>query len=168
MDPNLRTLSLAEWMSLPGLDFGEWDRRYSCGDSAVAAASRCRNCEALRAKAAKKHKNNDYVDSGALSCSKCVATAKKDGRKTAVVSPETTAGGLVPRRNLSLQRLQSKEVETRAKISRVAEYYESYVTEMGLNKYFINNAIVTCVAPIRICQENFNGKFKGAKWIVSG
>lgn len=29
MDPNLRTLSLSTWMSLPNLNFDEWARAYS-------------------------------------------------------------------------------------------------------------------------------------------
>jgi hypothetical protein len=28
MDKNLRTLSLAEWMSLPNLNFNEWEEKY--------------------------------------------------------------------------------------------------------------------------------------------
>jgi hypothetical protein len=28
MDPNLRTLSLSAWMSLPGFSFDEWERQY--------------------------------------------------------------------------------------------------------------------------------------------
>lgn len=28
MDPNLRTLSLSSWMSLPNLNFDEWERNY--------------------------------------------------------------------------------------------------------------------------------------------
>lgn len=28
MDPNLRTLSLSAWMSLPALDFDEWEQTY--------------------------------------------------------------------------------------------------------------------------------------------
>lgn len=28
MDPNLRTLSLASWMSLPNLNFDDWEREY--------------------------------------------------------------------------------------------------------------------------------------------
>lgn len=34
MDPNLRTLSLSAWMSLPNLNFDDWEREYklSCED----------------------------------------------------------------------------------------------------------------------------------------
>lgn len=203
MDPNLRTLSLAAWMGLPGLDFNEWDARQMALDEAEAAAAgthlyknalnssqalkpangvpkeTCAKCEALR-----KGKK-----SAAGGCGKCTSngSAQKKSSKGSAVngdvkegnSPEKTKGsvaavvaaengGSVPRRNLSLKRLMSKEVETRALISRVAQYYENYVIEMGLEKYFINDAIVTCVWPIRMCFENFNGKFRKAKWFVSG
>lgn len=191
MDPNLRTLSLAAWMGLPGLDFNEWDAKQTAADEAVAGAAPvtnsnladgCLKCEALRAggksvmalskcrcSAAQKkasNKENGRVGKG--------ASPGKGGAKKGN-SPEKTKGtttieigGSVPRRNLSLKRLMSKEVETRALISRVAQYYENYVIEMGLEKYFMNNAIVTCVWPIRMCFDNFNGKFRKAKWFVSG
>lgn len=180
MDPNLRTLSLAAWMSLPGLDFNEWDARNIAKTTKQKSSPSCSKCDAIRSKA-KSTKNTN--DDGAL-CSKCMAkhVKTKDGNKLGgLPSPEKLKGhhkqlqplameriATVPRRNLSLQRLQSKEVETRALISRVAEYYESYVSEMGIGKYFLNNAIVTYVAPIRMCEENFTGKFKNAKWMVSG
>lgn len=197
MEPNLRTLSLAAWMSLPGLDFNEWDTRQTALEELEATNmsleannkvnnnilqsmdngrllnnQRCAKCEALRAKG--------IVKANHAQC-KCGRKSSKNNSVYEISngnSPEKTKihlngvvaenGGSVPRRNLSLKRLMSKEVETRALISRVAEYYENYVTEMGLDKYFMNNAIVTSVYPIRMCFENFNGKFRKAKWFVSG
>lgn len=205
MEPNLRTLSLAAWMGLPGLDFNEWDAKQTALEEAEAtqlgitgpqfdtnknytvqtvlkedngrsANQRCVKCDTLRS----VKSNNAKHGSGAPSC-KCNKKSAKSiamngGIKTN--SPEKTKGqpngvvaeitGSVPRRNLSLKRLMSKEVETRALISRVAQYYENYVTEMGLEKYFMNDAIVTSVYPIRMCYDNFNGKFRKAKWFVSG
>lgn len=159
MDPNLRTLSLAAWMSLPGSDFNEWDRRHSAASDDHAIPDRCEKCTELREKLASTDcENNNVSEVGALCC-KCSAQRQLD----AGLAPPK-----VPRRNLSLKRQISKEVETRALISRVAEYYESYVEEMGLSKNFLNDAIVTCVCPIKMCRENFDGKYKDAKWIVSG
>lgn len=167
MDPNLRTLSLAAWMSLPGSDFNEWDRRHSAADDeklAAAEADRCEKCVALREKlvaaADTDSENNNVSEVGALCC-KCSAQRQLNLGETGAASSK------VPRRNLSLKKQISKEVETRALISRVAEYYESYVEEMGLAKNFLNEAIVTCVCPIKMCRENFD-KYKDAKWIVSG
>lgn len=200
MDPNLRTLSLAAWMSLPGLDFNEWDRhRHSINDNNNSDQQQqeqqkgtCPKCDTLKAKnktnnvqlVVKKQKKNNNNENNNINnnnnvevlCSKCLTAHKKS---SGLPSPEQQIQvkgnpaiertvATVPRRNLSLQRLQSREVETRALISQVAEYYEDYVTAMGLDKYFLNNAIVTNVSPIKMSQENFNGKFKNAKWIVSG
>lgn len=210
MEPNLRTLSLAAWMGLPGLDFNEWDTKQTALEEAEAAQlgtfgphfdtnknytvqgvlkedngrniGRCAKCDALRSVKSNLVKQHGSSVVGAQSC-KC---NKKSAKSVAAVnggiktgSPEKTKGqpngvvvaeipGSVPRRNLSLKRLMSKEVETRALISRVAQYYENYVTEMGLDKYFMNDAIVTSVYPIRMCYDNFNGKFRKAKWFVSG
>lgn len=164
MDPNLRTLSLAAWMSLPGSDFNEWDRRHSAAasDLVVGGVARCDKCTELREKfPATDCENNNESEKGALCC-KCSA------QKQLNLGDTTLTPTMVPRRNLSLKKQISKEVETRALISRVAEYYESYVEEMGLSKYFLNDAIVTCVCPIKMCRENFDGKYKDAKWIVSG
>lgn len=72
----------------------------------------------------------------------------------------------LPRRNLSLKRQQSKEIETRALISRVAQYYESYVTEMKLDNYFQNDTIVTTILPLKL--ESNTGKFEKAQWTISG
>ncbi|XP_063696393.1 oxidative stress-induced growth inhibitor 1-like [Culicoides brevitarsis] len=159
MDPNLRTLSLAAWMSLPGSDFNEWDRRHSTEKQLQQdqnIENRCEKCAVLRENPSDDDfvmSNNNESETGALCC-KC--------------STQQQLINKVPRRNLSLKRQISKEVETRALISRVAEYYESYVDEMGLKKYFLNDAIVTSVYPIKMCRENFDGKYKDAKWIVSG
>lgn len=165
MDPNLRTLSLAAWMSLPGSDFNEWDRRHStaASDLVVGGASdRCEKCTELRQKhSSTECENNNESEKGALCC-KCSA------QRQLKLGDTTQTPNVVPRRNLSLKKQISKEVETRALISRVAEYYESYVEEMGLSKNFLNDAIVTCVCPIKMCRENFDGKYKDAKWVVSG
>uniref|UniRef100_A0A8W7PNT9 Uncharacterized protein n=1 Tax=Anopheles coluzzii TaxID=1518534 RepID=A0A8W7PNT9_ANOCL len=74
-----------------------------------------------------------------------------------------------PRRNLSLKRQVSKEVETRALISRVAQYYASYVAEMGLERYFMNETIVTTVVPLDgKCETVLPERFRNGRWIVAG
>lgn len=75
-----------------------------------------------------------------------------------------------PRRNLSLKRQLSKEVETRALISRVAQYYESYVDEMNLAKYFMNDTIVTTVLPLDFSAVSspVPERLRGGRWIISG
>lgn len=176
-------------MSLPGLDFNEWDKRNpkdeedstSLADIGVKdendIGSRntdgCEKCSELRKKCEiNDHNgeggdgnNNNESETGALCC-KCSAKIQLNMQKFDTTSSDDKPK--VPRRNLTLKRQITREVETRALISRVAEYYESYVDEMNLTKYFLNDAIVTCVCPIKMCRDNFNGKFKGAKWIVSG
>lgn len=127
--------------------------------------------------------NNNESENGALCCkcskqhannfeSKITATSTK----TETITNVELIKSIPQRRNLSLKRQNSKEVQTRALISRVAEYYESYVTEMGLENNFLNNAIVTTVSPLRQCQQQsqpqqgkeFQERIKDARWIVCG
>lgn len=68
----------------------------------------------------------------------------------------------VPRRVLSVRRQVSREVQTRALVCDVAQYYESYVNEMNLQRYFQNNTIVTCVKPF-VSAAN-----KHVRWLVRG
>lgn len=78
---------------------------------------------------------------------------------------ESTNGFRLPRRNLAIQRQVSKEVQTRALVSRVAEYYESYVQEMHLAKHFVNDTVVTSVQPI-ICEGA--KRHQRIRWFVRG
>lgn len=68
----------------------------------------------------------------------------------------------VPRRNLSVRRQVSREVQTRALVSKVAEYYENYVKEMSLERYFRINTLVTSVKPYQ------NAANKNIRWLVKG
>lgn len=230
MDPNLRTLSLSAWMSLPGLDFSQWNELHpeendfeNLADSLVAtqqqeadknksnnrkSSAGCQKCAELRLKhqqqkpMATPHSNatnNNDNEIGALCCrcTKSTANSPNATASTAHNSPhptdcnnpsdlavnnsvkkvafdievtlhkDTINNHLVPpklpRRNLSVKRQMSKEVQTRALVSRVAKYYESYVSEMGLGKYFMNDTEVTSILPLhgKIC-----GRYKAARWIV--
>lgn len=244
MDPNLRTLSLAAWMSLPGLSFADWERTHPptldplpvdpqsnnhhqhpylpsppsplaatansgdggvkilktngasinhsrkilIGSSNVSSKSSfndlpsCARCGELnkrqqpprqvslmcnRCRLVGKNNNNNNIHSGSGTLQvhqtkQTIAYEDPNGKVNVKLYP--------PRRNLSLKRQLSKEVETRALISRVAQYYESYVDEMGLGKFFMNDTIVTTVLPLDF--SNVSGpipeKLRGGRWIVSG
>lgn len=68
----------------------------------------------------------------------------------------------VPRRELSVRRQVSREVQTRALVSDVAQYYENFVKEMNLERFFHNNTLVTCVKPITSPSN------KNVRWLVRG
>lgn len=225
MDPNLRTLSLAAWMSLPGLPFADWERTHPptvdpspavdpaalsnnnhlhhhhnqnpylppsdggvkilktnnqhgasinhsrkilIGSSVSSSGnfnepSPCARCSEL-----KRQQNPRQVS--LTQCNRCrqnqqqqtIAYEDPNGKVSVKLYP--------PRRNLALKRQLSKEVETRALISRVAQYYESYVDEMGLGKFFMNDTIVTTVLPLDFSHVSgpIPERLRGGRWIVSG
>lgn len=238
MDPNLRTLSLAAWMSLPGLSFADWERSHPptvdplsplddpttlsnnhnllhhnhqnnpylpsdggvkilktnnqhgasinhnrkilIGSSNVSSNSNfndstsvspCARCSEL-----KRQQNPRQVT---LVCNRCRLANKNNQpqqHQQQTIAYEDPNGKVnvklyPPRRNLSLKRQLSKEVETRALISRVAQYYESYVDEMKLGKFFMNDTIVTTVLPLdfsNVSGPQIPEKLRGGRWIVSG
>uniref|UniRef100_A0AAG5DGV2 FAD/NAD(P)-binding domain-containing protein n=1 Tax=Anopheles atroparvus TaxID=41427 RepID=A0AAG5DGV2_ANOAO len=227
MDPNLRTLSLAAWMSLPGLPFADWEARHPApqehepalvtggglkvplesqpvhridprgqsrkktNERAVVGAEvhGCVRCSEL----AKREKRNGLSQPQQqqqkvplAKCSKCARSGVQhadannnrgqnhgeDGKVVAVLDERTGKVNVKllcpPRRNLSLKRQVSKEVETRALISRVAEYYESYVEEMGLEKFFLNETIVTTVVPLDAKSGSVPERLQNGRWIVAG
>lgn len=131
MDPNLRTLSLSAWMSLPGLDFATWQQ---------------------------KHPEDESQDS------------KEASQDVTDTIPPSVEKSPLQRRNLSLKQRHkgssNNEVQSRALISRVAEYYESYVKEMGLEKNFWNDVTVTNVFPVRILGNT--RPLRSARWMVVG
>lgn len=169
MDPNVRTLSLASWMSLPGYSYGDWENdqmKKRCTDQTFTSG--CRECDLIqnldsihRSPADTQETcNNNESEPDALCC-KCTKALKEANLD------EPVKIQIPPRRNLSLKRQVSKEVQTRALVSRVAKYYENYVEKMNLDKYFLNNANVTFIAPLNesVAQQ---GKFSRARWIVTG
>lgn len=60
------------------------------------------------------------------------------------------------------------EVKTRALISRVAEYYNHYVTLMNLDKYFRNDTIVANIRQLKETEKKMHKKFENAQWLVCG
>ncbi|XP_055385768.1 oxidative stress-induced growth inhibitor 2-like [Condylostylus longicornis] len=250
MDPNLRTLSLAAWMSLPGLNYNDWEEQKQQQEqqqehiedienpnnsnnlfktiiknslqksdnqkqkTQMENNTECAKCLELRSKPNPKYiiktnivrkneddknslglENNNESEIGALCC-KCTKAFTINANANDSFNINQNKGiQMPPRRNLSLKRLMSKEVQTRALVSRVAQYYEEYVSIMDLNKYFVNDTIVTLIAPLVSCLQQDEqqicipltdqqdketqpcieksefpekGKFNRARWIVAG
>lgn len=117
MDPNLRTLSLSAWMSLPGLNFDDWEHEYK-----------------------------SYTDDTECNLS------HDNSRHT----------------NKTWERQLSEEVKTRALVASVADYYDSYVHLMKLDKYFRNDTVVVNIRQVKESEKFNNSKFDGARWIVQG
>lgn len=138
MDPNLRTLSLSAWMSLPGLDFHTWERL-----NPLPGAVTCNETsqEAVKPSSVEK--------------------SPLQRRNLALKNLETNNQSCTS----SQKRIGCKEVQTRALISRVAAYYQDYVREMGLEKNFWNDVTVTNVFPVRIHGKS---SAKAARWMVTG
>lgn len=168
MDKNLRTLSLSAWMSLPNLNFNEWDVKNKSRqlffnhpstlneslEDITEFNNNLKNCDKARLSNHKKlnENKNALKFSNTLSC-------RKD---------ESKANDVTKQNNRSLKRLVSKEVETRAIVHRVAEYYENYVNLMNLKDNFLSDTVVTCVLPFNKANVDYDEKYKDARWIVSG
>lgn len=140
MDPNLRTLSLSAWMSLPGFDFHAWERLNPATDDAEEAIT-----EKVAAEAAPVQTEKSPLQRRNLSLRGAAGGGGAGG-----------SGG---------KRKRAKEVETRALISRVARYYQDYVKKMQLEKFFWNDVTVTSVFPVRV---HGNRAMKSARWMVVG
>ncbi|XP_058057550.1 oxidative stress-induced growth inhibitor 2-like [Anopheles bellator] len=221
MDPNLRTLSLAAWMSLPGLPFADWESRHPAGVTEdntdyemerrrklhraplSAEVHGCVRCASEQAKHRRQAANVTETGQQKVTLAKCSKCRNADSNNNDSININRynkerllvgggptdgpTEGNVVavldersgkvnvkllcpPRRNLSLKRQVSKEVETRALISRVAQYYEGYVSEMGLEKYFMNSTIVTTVVPLDASTTGapVPARLRQGRWIVAG
>lgn len=234
MDPNLRTLSLAAWMSLPGLPYADWERTHPptvdpsspvdpagaalsnnnhlqhnhnnqnpylppsdggvkilktnnqhgasinqsrkilIGSSNVSSSSNFNDSPCARCSELKRQQQQNPRQVSLTQCNRCRQNQQHQQQQQTIAYEDPNGKVSVklypPRRNLSLKRQLSKEVETRALISRVAQYYESYVDEMGLGKFFMNDTIVTTVLPLDF--SNVSGpipeRLRGGRWIVSG
>lgn len=102
----------------------------------------------------KEHQKNVNLEANALQ------VKLQTGNRNAVITELVHTP--VPRRVLSVRRQVSREVQTRALVCDVAQYYENYVNEMNLERYFHNNTIVTCVKPF------VSGVNKRVRWLVRG
>lgn len=139
MDPNLRTLSLSAWMSLPGFDFPTWEQF----NADTRAATTVPDNETPPTTPVEAVGNAQPTDKSPLQ------------RRNLSLKQRQQKGG------------SHNEVETRALISRVAAYYEDYVREMGLSENFWNDVTVTNVFPVRI-HGHHPKPLKAARWMVVG
>lgn len=138
-------------------------------------ADSCKKCQSLREKnfgrfasdrsrnnSLTNNNNNSEVSPSVCNCSKVSLKFTLTDDKRITVNEVKSKG---TKRNSSVaQNPVSRETQSRALVSKVAKYYESYVTEMKLQKYFVNDVIVTSIVPIHWKDP----KCKGARWIVVG
>lgn len=132
MDPNLRTLSLSTWMSLPNLNFDDWlEQRESIN-----------SCQCDVDDNAKKHISSSYNNS--------TADGDDNGNRSRRKMHSMSEGNVV-----------SEEVKTRALVHHVAEYYADYVRLMKLTKFFRNDTIVVSVRHVKESEKSkfFNARF---------
>lgn len=160
-------------MSLPNLNFNEWHATHphitenKLCNSRVSECeptsnsnndSNFQNCDNKNSDVSIRNHRNISSNTVALTTQKSLTNNESDGdnqEKVRLIN------------NKRFFRSPSKEVETRALISRVAEYYEQYVRLMGLEKYFVNDVLVTSVSPIK-SYVDAEGKKYPAKWLVMG
>lgn len=194
MDPNLKTLSLAAWMSLPNFDFATWESQQideaiddkhsvqigltqqplSSSNSKRPKTVTCTKCENLREKTfghyaqsdlsskSIRNKNSSEVSPSVCNCSKVSRKFNLTDDKRLAVNGVKSIG--TKRNSVAQNQVSSRETQSRALVSKVAKYYESYVTQMKLQKYFVNDVIVTSIVPVHWKDP----KCKGARWIVFG
>lgn len=162
MDPNLRTLSLSSWMSLPGLDFETWLNSYDRREHTIP-----NNCTTIEPWPVDRIQSK--LKRSTKSGQRKPADAKRPTKKTveAKLRADNTVGTEIvqtplPRRVLSVRRQESREVQTRALAKMVAEYYESYVEAMNLLRFFHKDTFVTSVKPYT------NATNRKVRWLVKG
>lgn len=170
MDPNLRTLSLAGWMSLPGLDFNTWMAKQSSleanneqNDFNQKTNNDSRWWQRLSHLG---RSQTSIIGDQRNNARRAPANTTTDSEVKLLNDNKTVSTELVrtpvPRRILSVRRQVSREVQTRALVSHVAQYYENYVKEMNLERYFRNNTIVTSIKAVP------NSSNKCIRWLVKG
>lgn len=150
MDPNLRTLSLSSWMSLPGLDYDTWLNSCDSVDTILNNSM----TSAPQSKHKRTIKNNQRKQT-----TKKIVEAKLCADNTITTEIVQTP---LPRRVLSVRRQESREVQTRAQAKMVAQYYESYVEMMNLQRFFHKDSFVTSVKPYT------NASNRKVRWLVKG
>lgn len=175
MDPNLRTLSLSAWMSLPGFDFNTWLAKRSLDGLIEKTAT---DSKPSKKKPTNNNKTSEinwwryFSGSHSRNFNDSVATQKLQPKiETNDIEAKLNDANMidtnlmhtpVPRRVLSVRRQVSREVQTRALVCDVAQYYEQYVKEMNLQRFFHNNTLVTCVKPFSSSSN------KNVRWLVKG
>lgn len=162
-------------MSLPGLDFNTWNAKRSL-DAAIEQKTN-REIKQMDKKPNclnKSHENSWWRCFSGIRCNnQMICDPVTKSKATEPIEIEAKLGNKhvvstelvqtpVPRRVLSVRRQVSREVQTRALVYDVAQYYESYVKEMNLERYFHNDTLVTCVKPITSSTN------KHVRWLVRG
>lgn len=181
IEPTLRTLSLAAWMSLPGLDFSTWLSKRRPGPDA--------NGEVIDQTDYTHHKSNSNNNDNkwwqkfsnlrrssinskneiANDPAKALPTHEINKLEVKLsinkksIKTELVRSPALPRRVLSVRRQVSREVQTRALVSDVADYYENYVKINNLDRFFRNNTNVTSIKPLP-----FSSQSKNDRWLVKG
>lgn len=177
MDPNLRTLSLSAWMSLPGLDFNTWnatreldannENKTTSDNNKLKTKPNCynRSNENIWWRCFSNF-NNRNANNKLICDINDMKSVEPHEVEIRLYNEHQVGAQLlqtpVPRRVLSVRRQVSREVQTRALVSDVAQYYENYVKKMNLERYFHNNTLVTCVKPITSAAN------KHVRWLVRG
>lgn len=112
MDPHILTLSLGNWMSLPGYDFNTWLEETS----------------PLNEQQRHLHQSNTG------SRSKSIEIEDKN-----IILEDVTKTN---------RKLDNKS-SNRAPVWQVAKYYEHYVKQQGLQRFFKNNTCVVGIKPVQ-------------------
>lgn len=149
MEPNLRTLSLSTWMSLPSLNFDDWLAEQLSLDLIDDVDGDDESCQCDQKK--KRNVNDAHLNSSSHNYL-TKAKNKRETRKQHSMTESTI----------------SNEVKTRALVHHVAKYYADYVHLMNLDKFFRNDTVVVSIRQIR---ENEKCKFSSAlnaRYIVNG
>lgn len=192
MDPNLKTLSLAAWMSLPNFDFATWEslnkdesseesygliqQQASSVISSKKSKKSCTKCQNVREKTfgrfalsdrtstvlPRNNLINSEVSSSVCNCTNVSHKFNLTDDKRLTVNEIKSKG--TNRNSVAHSRGRQKETQSRALVSKVAKYYENYVSRMNLQKYFVNDVVVTSIVPVHWRDP----KCKGARWIVIG
>lgn len=168
MDKHLRTLSLSAWMSLPNLNFNDWDVQNQTRQLVLNKLSAVNE---FKKDITEFEHNLKTCDKPILSNFKKLYENKDalNNSKTLTCRKENLKANVAPIiNNRILKHTVSKEVETRAIVHRVAEYYENYVNVMDLEENFLSNTLVTSLLPFNKSHVDYDENLKDARWIVSG
>jgi hypothetical protein len=150
MEPNLRTLSLSTWMSLPNLNFDEWlaeQRRMNLIDD---------------------DDDDEYDDKSCQCKQKKMRNANDAHLNSSSHNYLTTVRNKHNQRSMSESSTISEEVKTRALVHHVAKYYDEYVHLMNLDKFFRNDTVVVSIRQIKESEKCKFSSALNARYIVNG
>lgn len=156
-------------MSLPGLDFNTWLNSYDHIDENTNGCVEAQQCHQSKFKKVTKNGQRKQQQQQQQQRQLQPSDVKRSTKKTvevklradSTISTEIAQMPL-PRRVLSVRRQESREVQTRALAKMVAQYYESYVKEMNLQRFFHDDTFVTSVKP------HTSPTNRKVRWLVKG